>query len=95
MTPRLIEIDGKLYPWSEIVALRRAQIAAASRAEQLALFEMIEGLASVVAAHRDRPLQRAAAVRTVTTAAVAADAALLHAPQTRRSILWPQTRPFC
>jgi hypothetical protein len=24
MTPRLIEIDGKLYPWSEIVALRRA-----------------------------------------------------------------------
>jgi hypothetical protein len=42
MTPRLIEIDGKLYPWSEIVALRRAQIAAASRAEQLALFELIE-----------------------------------------------------
>jgi hypothetical protein len=42
MTPRLIEIDGKLYPWSEIVALRRAQIAAARRAGQLALFEMIE-----------------------------------------------------
>jgi hypothetical protein len=42
MTPRRIEIDGKLYPWSEIVALRRAQIAAARRAGQLALFEMIE-----------------------------------------------------
>jgi hypothetical protein len=42
MIPRLIEIDGKLYPWSEIVALRRDQIAAARRAEQLALFELIE-----------------------------------------------------
>jgi hypothetical protein len=42
MTPRTINIDGKLYLWSEIVALRRTQIAAARRAEQLALFEMIE-----------------------------------------------------
>jgi hypothetical protein len=42
MTPRMIAIDGKLYLWSEIVALRRAQIAAARRAEQLALFELID-----------------------------------------------------
>ena len=42
MTPRTIEIDGKRYLWSEIVALRRAQIAAARRAEQLALFELID-----------------------------------------------------
>jgi hypothetical protein len=40
--PRMIEIDGKLYLWSEIVALRRAQLAAARRAEQLALFELID-----------------------------------------------------
>jgi hypothetical protein len=34
---------GKRYLWSEIVALRRAQIAAARRAEQLALFnDLIE-----------------------------------------------------
>ena len=39
MIPRMIAIDGKLYLWSEIVALRRAQIAAARRAEQLALFD--------------------------------------------------------
>jgi hypothetical protein len=40
---RMIAIDGKLYLWSEIVALRRAQIAAARRAEQLALFaDLIE-----------------------------------------------------
>jgi hypothetical protein len=42
MTPRTIEIDGKRYPWRDIIALRRAQIAAARRAEQLALFEMID-----------------------------------------------------
>jgi hypothetical protein len=38
----MIAIDGKFYLWSEIVALRRAQIAAARRAEQLALFELID-----------------------------------------------------
>jgi hypothetical protein len=42
MTPRMVAIDGKLYLWSEIVALRRAQTAAARRADQLALFELIE-----------------------------------------------------
>jgi hypothetical protein len=42
VTPRMIAIDGKFYLWSEIVALRRAQIAAARRAEQLALFELID-----------------------------------------------------
>jgi hypothetical protein len=40
--PRMIVIDGKRYLWSDILALRRAQIAAARRAEQLALFELIE-----------------------------------------------------
>jgi hypothetical protein len=39
MTPRMIEIDGKRYPWRDIVALRRA---AAREARQPALFALID-----------------------------------------------------
>jgi len=42
MIPRTIEIDDKRYLWRDIVALRRAQIAAARQAQQPALFELIE-----------------------------------------------------
>ncbi|MGP0061770.1 MAG: hypothetical protein ACLPID_21095 [Beijerinckiaceae bacterium] len=42
MISRMIDINGKRYLWREIVALRRAQIAAARRAQQPALFELID-----------------------------------------------------
>jgi hypothetical protein len=38
--PRLIEIDGKLYRWANILELRRTQLAAWRTAEQPALFEL-------------------------------------------------------
>ncbi len=38
----MIAIDGKLYLWSEIVTLRRAQLADARHAEQLALFALVD-----------------------------------------------------
>lgn len=37
---RFIEIDGKLYPWRDILQLRRAQKKACARAQQPALFEL-------------------------------------------------------
>jgi hypothetical protein len=37
--PAFVEIDGKRYLWRDILEARRAQIAAARRAEQLALFD--------------------------------------------------------
>lgn len=40
--PPFIEIDGKLYAWREIVALRRAQLAAYVEAAQPALFELVD-----------------------------------------------------
>lgn len=42
MTPRTIEIAGKRYLWRDIVALRRAQLAAARQAHQPVLFELID-----------------------------------------------------
>jgi hypothetical protein len=55
MTPRTIEIDGKLYVWRDIVTLRRAQLAAVRQAQQPALFELV---------HDRRPAsQRSAAGR--------------------------------
>jgi hypothetical protein len=39
--PAFVEIDGKRYLWRDILEARRAQLAAARRAEQLALFELI------------------------------------------------------
>ena len=38
--PRFIEIDGRRYPWRDLVAVRRAQ--AMPKAEQPALFELRE-----------------------------------------------------
>lgn len=40
--PRFILIDGKPYAWRDLVALRRAQLAAYVKADQPALFELIE-----------------------------------------------------
>lgn len=40
--PRFIQIDGKLYAWRAIIALRRAQLAAYVKAEQPALFDLLE-----------------------------------------------------
>jgi hypothetical protein len=42
VTPRTIEIDGRRYVWREIVALRRAQLAAVRHAQQSVLFELID-----------------------------------------------------
>ena len=39
---RFIEIDGKRYPWCELVRLRREQRQAAVEPEQPALFELRE-----------------------------------------------------
>jgi hypothetical protein len=35
-----IEIDGKRYPWRDILLLRRAQLRACAKADQPALFEL-------------------------------------------------------
>jgi hypothetical protein len=40
--PRFIDIGGKLYLWRDILALRRAQIEACARAEQAALFQLVD-----------------------------------------------------
>ena len=40
--PRTIDIDGKRHLWREIIALRRAQLAAARQAQQPALFALID-----------------------------------------------------
>jgi hypothetical protein len=42
MTPRTIQIDGKRYVWHDLVALRRAQLAAARQAQQPVLFALID-----------------------------------------------------
>jgi hypothetical protein len=39
-TPPFIELEGRLYRWRDIVALRKAQLAATRSVEQLALFEL-------------------------------------------------------
>ena len=38
--PRFIDIDGRRYLWSDILELRRQQLAACQKAEQPALFEL-------------------------------------------------------
>jgi hypothetical protein len=40
--PSFIELDGRHYLWREVLATRRAQLAAVSKAEQLVLFELHE-----------------------------------------------------
>jgi hypothetical protein len=42
VTSRTIEIDGKRYLWRDIVALRRAQLAAVRQVQQPALFALVE-----------------------------------------------------
>ena len=48
---KTINIDGKVYDWREIRRLRREQIQAARRAEQLELFEIYCGRAASYGAH--------------------------------------------
>jgi hypothetical protein len=38
--PRFIEIDGKRYPWRDILELRRAQMTAYAAVRQPVLFEL-------------------------------------------------------
>lgn len=41
--PRFVEIDGKLYAWRDVLAMRQPQLEAFRRpAEQSALFDLIE-----------------------------------------------------
>jgi hypothetical protein len=40
--PRFIEIDGRRYLWRDIVELRKQQLRERRRAEQPALFELID-----------------------------------------------------
>jgi hypothetical protein len=38
--PKFIDIDGRRFLWRELLRLRREQLAAAAKVEQLALFEL-------------------------------------------------------
>ena len=42
MKPRFIDIEGTRYLWSDLVELRRAQLAAWREAQQPTLFELID-----------------------------------------------------
>lgn len=55
--PKLIEIEGKHYLWRDILQLRREQKRAFAKAEQPALFELIDD--------RRPPASRTAAGRYV------------------------------
>jgi hypothetical protein len=40
--PKFIDIDGRRFVWRELLRFRREQLAAAAKAEQPLLFEVIE-----------------------------------------------------
>jgi hypothetical protein len=46
MNPRYILLDGKAYVWRELVKMRREQLRAVTKVQQLTLFELKEDVRS-------------------------------------------------